>query len=413
MLFLIKMALRNMSRQKRRNIFTALVITIALFIYLVFDSIMVGMDKTSFENIIDFETGHIQVTHQQFWEEKDELPLDYLISWEENLKQNIEEIEKVQSISPELRFSATLNNGVNEIPVIGLGVNPQQYEQVFQTTDYIIEGEMFASGEYQVLLGKDLADLMQLGVGDYMTLLVKTKEGTFNTIDATISGLMITPHPMVNNSTVLVPLDIAQQALNAENEITQIVLRNGQREKSPKVATEITQQLQQQNASLRAYPWQEAAASVVGVSQMKRKGNRVILGIILLIAAVGILNTVVLSSLERTEEIGMMKAMGMKEGEIVTVFVAEATGIGILGSIAGCLLGAIGVGILANVGIDTSLWGDMSDYNIPILGKLYSSWNPSAFVFMFAFSVLIAMIASFWPAYTAARKDPVKAIYYR
>jgi len=109
----------------------------------------------------------------------------------------------------------------------------------------------------------------------------------------------------------------------------------------------------------------------------------------------------------------MMKALGMKEMEIVSVFMVEATGMGIIGGLMGCLLGAIGVGLLTKYGFDISYAGDMANYGIPILNKIYGIWNFSAFYFLFILGVIVALFSSIIPALWAARKDPVKAIYHR
>ncbi len=110
----------------------------------------------------------------------------------------------------------------------------------------------------------------------------------------------------------------------------------------------------------------------------------------------------------------MMKALGMREWEIVSVFMVEATGLGIIGGLAGCLLGAIGVGCMVKFGYDLSyIGGDMSSYGIPIIDKVYGTWNYSSFVFIFFFGIVVALLSSIVPAYWAAHKDPVKAIYNR
>jgi putative ABC transport system permease protein len=99
--------------------------------------------------------------------------------------------------------------------------------------------------------------------------------------------------------------------------------------------------------------------------------------------------------------------------EIVAVFMVEATGIGIIGGLTGCLLGAIGVGWLVEYGFDFSYIGDVSTYGIPILNKLYGTWNFSAFGFLFILGIIVALFFSIAPALWAAHKDPVKAIYHR
>ena len=411
-MFSIKLGFKNLARQKRRNIITALVIAFAFFAYLLLDSMMNGMEEMSFENIKNLETGDIQITYPEYWEKREELPLENLISLNQDIEKSIKNIDGLSGVSPELRFTANLNNGIDELPVMGLGIDPARYQEAFVTQKYLIAGSMFSLGEYKAVIGKKLAQLMDLKINDYITLLVRTKEDTFNTIDVEIAGLLHSPHPGVNGGIVFVPLDIAQQALNVNNSVSIIALRLARGNEKNIIQT-LNEIFQKKGLNLEAHSWKESAKSVIALSAAKKSGISAILSIVLLIGMVGIVNNVILSALERTEEIGMMKALGMREMEIVLVFMVEATGIGIIGSLTGCLFGAIGVGWLVKYGFDISYAGDMSTYGIPILNKLYGVWNLSAFGLLFILGVIVALLSSIAPALWAARKDPVKSIYHR
>lgn len=411
-MFAIKLGLRNLTRQKRRNIITAMVIAYAFFFYLFFDSMMNGMEEMSFENIIDLETGNIQIVHPDYWEEREELPLENLVYLDQDIEESLKNINGLSGISPELRFVANLNNGIDELPVLGLGMDPDRYQEVFTTGEYLVDGSMFSLGENKAVMGEKMAQLMDLKINDYITLLVRTKEDTFNTIDVEIKGIVNTPNPMLNSGTVFVPLDIAQQALNVENRVSLIAVKlNPGDEES--VSETLNQNFRRKDLNLKAYSWRESAETVIALSTAKKAGISVVLLVVLLIGVIGIINNVILSALERTEEIGMMKALGMREMEIVLVFMVEATGIGIIGGLIGCLLGAIGVGWLIKYGFDISYVGDITNYGIPILNRLYGVWNFSAFSFLFILGIIVALFSSMAPAYWAAHKDPVKAIYHR
>jgi len=410
--FSIKLGFKNLTRQKRRNIITALVIAFAFFAYLFLYSMMNGMEEMSFENIKNLETGNIQIAYPDYWEEKEELPLENLINLNQDIEKSIENIDGLSGVSPELRFTANLNNGIDELPVMGLGIDPEHYKEVFTTGEYLVDGSMFSLDEYKAVIGEKLAQLMDLKINDYITLLVRTKDDTFNTIDVEIAGLLHTPHPMVNAGTVFVPLDIAQQALNVGNSVSIITLKLAQTNEK-NIAETLNENFQRKDLDLKAHSWKESAKSVIALATAKKSGISAILSIVLLIGIVGIVNNVILSALERTEEIGMMKALGMREMEIVLVFMIEATGIGIIGSLVGCLLGAVGVGWLIKYGFDVSYAGDMTTYGIPILNRIYGVWNFSTFGFLFILGVTVALLSSIAPALWAARKDPVKAIYHR
>jgi len=413
-MFSFKLGLKNLTRQKRRNGITILVIAFAFFVYLFLDSVMGGMEELSFNNIINFETGNIQVAYPQYWEEREELPLENLIYLNQDIEESIKNMDGLLATSPELRFTASLNNGIDEIAVIGLGIVPEKYNEVYTTQQYLVAGSIFTLGESKAVIGERLAELMDLKVNDYITLLIRTKEETFNTIDLEIGGLVNTPHPVINNGIVFVPLDIAQQALNVENGISMITIKTNKEKEINPIIDDINQIFQKKNINIKAYSWRESAETVIAYSAAQDAETAIVLTVILMIGMIGIINNVILSALERTREIGMMKALGMREWEIVLVFMIEASGVGIIGGLAGCLLGAAGVGWMVKYGYDLSyIGGDMSLYGIPILDKIYGVWNLSSFVFIFFFGIVLALFSSMAPAYWAAHKDPVKAIYHR
>ena len=412
-MFSFKLGLKNLTRQKRRNILIILIIAFAFSSYLLMDSLMNGMEEMSFDNIKNYDTGNIQVAYPEYWRDRDNLPLENLIYLDENLEESIKNIDGVLGVSPELRFKANLNNGIDETAVMGIGISTEQYNQVFATKNYVVEGSMFAPDESKALIGVSLAELMDLKVNDYITLLVRTKENTFNTIDVEIAGLVRAPNPMINNGIVFVPLDVAQEALNVDNGVSLFALKTVSGEED-RIIKELTGSFKNKNLDLKAYSWKESAASVIALSAAKKGGIGAVLLVVLLIGMLGIINNVILSALERTEEIGMMKALGMREWEIVFVFMVEATGIGVLGGLAGCLLGYAGVSALVKYGYSIAyIGGDGSDFGIPILDRIYGTWNYPAFSFLFILGVIIAVLSSILPAYWAAHKDPVKAIYHR
>ncbi len=409
-MFSIRLGIKNLSRQKRRNIITVLVIAFSFFGYLFLESVLNGMEEMSFENIRDFETGDIQIAHPEYWPEREEIPLEHLVEWNEIINEEIGKIKGLSGVSPGLRFSANLNNGIDEMGVIGLGIIPENYNQVFKIQDYFIEGSLFTLNENKAVIGERMAELMDLKMNDYIILLVRTREDTFNTIEVEIGGIVKTPNPMINSTIVLLPLHLVQQTLNTEKKISMVSLKTnfGQEELAKQSLQEY---FREEGLLLAAYSWRESSESVIALSKTKKSAIGIIMSVVLLIGMVGIINNIILSALERTSEIGMMKALGMKEWEIVFVFMVEATGIGVLGGLAGCLLGFLGVNWLVKNGFYIEAWGDMTQYGIPILDRIYGVWNYSSFGYIFFLGVIIAMLSSIFPAYWAAHKDPVEAIY--
>ncbi|HLV09616.1 MAG TPA: FtsX-like permease family protein [Halanaerobiales bacterium] len=412
-MFLTKLALKNLARHRNRTLITATIIAFAIFFYIFLDSMIGGMTEMSYDAIVDYEAGHLQVVQEEYWAEEEELPLDNLLSIQPELIDVVEDLEGYRASSPELNFQAMLNSGSNEIPVIGKGIKPELFMEVFDFREQFVKGSMFSDGEYKAVIGQRLAELLKLETGDYITLLVRDVNKSFNTIDVEVGGFVHTANDRVNAAIVYLPMGLVSRALNTGDRVSKLIIRLDDRNRAPVLAGRLEGILKSFDTSLSAHSWQELEA--VSIAGVKQAGNQLIMGIILAIAAIAIINTVILGALERMEEIGMMKAMGMQTKEVIYTFVLESAGIGVLGGLSGVFLGAIGVWLLARFGLDFNLlFGmELSSFGVPVLGKLYGVWNPGSFILVFCFGVLVSLLSSILPAYWAADKDPIKAIYHR
>lgn len=412
-MFLLKLAFKNLTRHRKRTLITASIIAVAVVIFLAFDSILLGLNDASYKNIINYSTSEMQVVKSEYWENKDNLPLNNLIKEDQEFINKLSSYSIIEGYSRKLIFQARLNNGVDELPIKAVGVRGDEINNTLDLKSKIVEGEFFLNGEKYAVLGKELADLMDLDYGDYLTLLVRTKEDTFNTIELEIGGLLKTPNPEVNQNNLYLPLNIAQNSLNLDNEFSHLLIKTKNNIEIDKKAANLENELKYLNQNLKVVPWNDLTA--VSVMTAKQGANQMILGIILLLAAIGIINTVILAALERMEEIGMMKAMGMKRSEIIISFVLESTGLAIIGGILGCVFGAIVIFFMSKYGVDFAALYDINieEFGIPIVDKIYGGWDITSFIFVFIFSVIVSMISSIFPAYWAANKNPVDAIHHR
>jgi putative ABC transport system permease protein len=406
------MALKNLNRHRRRTFITALIIAFAILIYILTEGLMLGMTEMSFSNIINLENGHLQVADQNYWEERKELPLKNLIEPSAEIESKIESLSGLKAYTKRINFAVNLNNGTDELPVTGVGIDPVKDREVFEVDQHLISGRMPEADSSEIIMGAKLAELMDFKLGDYAIMLIRTPDKTFNTIDGEIVGLFNTPHPALNENSVFIPLSTAQSRLDIDNQITHYALRMENQNRGLEAAAELDKDLE---GSLAAYSWKDTAESLVTMIEMQTIETQVILAIILTLAAVGIINTIILAALERMEELGMMKALGLHEREIIYIFMGEAAGIGFIGGVMGIILGSIGLWIFNYYGLDISAFtggGDIT-YGFPISGTIYAGWELSSFIFVFVYGMVVSILASFFPALWAARKDPVKAIYHR
>ena len=141
-MFLTKLALRNLARHRNRTLITSMIIAIAIFVYILMDSLIGGMTDMSYATLIDYEVGHLQMANSQYWEEQEKLPLKDLLPMK-----TVDQLALVNPIgyqggSPELDFAARLNNGINELPVIGKGIVPDEFSKVISFDGHFVRRDV-------------------------------------------------------------------------------------------------------------------------------------------------------------------------------------------------------------------------------------------------------------------------------
>lgn len=406
--YLLKLAARNLWRQKRRTALTFLAIAVGLAALIEVDCIMAGVDRDAIDNLINLETGDVRIHAQGYSAERESLPIDRTLDPDAVLA-TLKDVEKIRAATPRLMFGARLNTGWEEIPVMGVGIDPERDGQVFTLAEYV-DGRWPARGAAEALLGYDLARVLELAPGDTFTLVTRTCDGAFQAIDLTVAGLIRSPHPQVNSGQVYLPLDVASQALALGGAATEVVLKTQDGARVEDVSRNVRAALEDAGISGEVLTWRDAASDFLAISQSKQGFSALLIFMILVIAVVGVVNTILLGAMERVREIGMMKAMGMTTREIVLLFMLEATGIGVLGSVTGCLIGIAGNAYLVSHGIDILESYKGLDIGYPIAGVIRGAWNWPMIAEAFLLGIVVSWVASYIPARRVAAQDPIVSL---
>jgi len=404
---LIKIAFRNIFRHFSRTFLTFIAIAFGLMALVLMDSLLAGLDVDSFERIINYETGHIKIFSKGYGEEKDELPLDRSIEKPSSIIKTIEKDPDVSGITSRVNFRIMLSDGIDQIPAVGIAINPKDDESVFLLKQAVEKGEFLVGNEQAMLLGEGLADDFGVGVGDYLTVLTRTKYDTYQALDLKIKGILRTDDPKIDWSAVVIPLDLGQGSLDMGSAVTEIDIKL----KDPADIEKFRDKLAGELTGVEISTWKDLAEDVMAIAEAKRGGSFVIFGSVVFIALIGISNTILLAAFERTKEIGMMAAMGMKRGQIIRLFVLEGSMIGFMGSAVGCLLG-----ILLNIPMVSKgiyfggMMKDFGDIGYRVTSRMYGMWRPGSIVFALIFGFAVSALVSIYPARVASRMEPTEAL---
>jgi putative ABC transport system permease protein len=402
---ILNLAWRNVFRHRRRTLITAAAISVGLATMIYMDTMMNGLDSLAAGNIIDFETGHLEIFAKGYYREEGLFPLDTIIENPGFILQRIAKIKTIKGVTPRIKFQCRINNGIDELPVLGIGIDIEKESKVFKTANTVVKGE-YLKNQDDILIGKDLANDMDLDVGSFLTIITRDRYGTYEAYDFTVSGLINTGHPLLDRNAALMHINIAQRLLSTYG-ITELCIKTRDDNKLMQLKQEIAGKI---GKDFEVYTYKELNAGIFDLSEMKRSGQFMIALVVVIIAAIGIINTMLMAVMERIPEIGMLKAMGFGNYNIVKMFIYEGGIIGIFGSLFGCFLGLLASLHLVYYGLDLSHMLENIDIIYPVKFTITGEINFMTVLGVFIFGVVVSVIVTLWPVRKATKLEPVEAL---
>ncbi|OQY34334.1 MAG: ABC transporter permease [Spirochaetaceae bacterium 4572_59] len=414
MTFLPSLALKNLFRYSRRTLITSSAIAFGIMIFILMDSLLVGIAKESERNLIWYETGSAAFFHPEYWEDHELKPVDRSIENPEALVQQM--ASRGIPAVPRVEFAADMIVYQDPFPEYGniqvqvTGIDPRHDNDVFQLKKTVIRGRYLEEDEEGIMMGQWLANDLGADVGYPVTLVTRTMDGYYQTMDMDVVAILLCDNPMVNRYGLYAPLDTVQYALDmngyASAVYTSLPMGKGEGEGIEQMM-EVAEPL-----GLEVLDWRVMGADFVALAEAKAEGSSTILFLVFLIAAVGISNTILMSIMERVRELGMMRAMGMKDHQIRRMFLMEAAGIGFFGSLGGVILGALANIFMVNKGIDYSRMMQQGDMGYRFAGIAYGIWNPGTFVTAFVVGLIMAVMVAWFPTRRALRMEITSCLRY-
>lgn len=403
---LIKLAFRNIFRNFRRTLLTLSSLAVALLLLIVFDSYYSGLDLKTYEKLINYETAHLKFYPLGYKEDIDNLPIEKAFDPAPMLSV-LRADPMVKSATPRISFRVTLSNGIYQLPAIGLAVDPTLDETVFTMKQSVSQGEYLFGTEEALVVGADLAKDFNAAVGDTLTVLCRTKYSTFQALDLQIKGIIRSDDYAIDVNSLIITLGAAQKALDLGKGVTEVNILL----KDIKQIEAFKKKYVSRFPGLELWTWKEVAEDVIAHSEGHAMTKNITFACIILIALIGISNTILIAAFERMREIGMLAAMGMKRRQIVGLFILEGTLIGTVGSAIGCLLGFLLMAFwTTRFGFDLSFamksWGNVGFRSMIFLG----AWNLELILQVFIFGIVVSALSSIYPALIASRMEPTEAL---
>jgi putative ABC transport system permease protein len=345
---MLRLAFRNLFRQKARTAMTLAAVTLGVVGVIVSGGFVEDIFFQLREVTIHSRLGHLQVFREGYHAFHHRDPFGYLIEEPVPLVAELRAEPGVTSVMQRVNLSGLLSNGRTDLPVVGEGVEPGP-EAELASFLYLVAGRQLGPEDpYGVLVGEGVAHSLQLTPGDYVTLMANTREGSLNTVELQVVGVFRTFSRDFDMRAVRLPLGTAQDLL-ATPAIHSVVLSLGLTEATDQVAARLRTALGPRGFSVMT--WLELDDFYPKTVSLYRRQFGVLQGIILAIVLLSVTNSVSMTAYERVGEFGTLRALGRRSAHVFRMVVLENALIGAGGVVLGLALGTGLAALASTVGI--------------------------------------------------------------
>jgi ABC-type lipoprotein release transport system permease subunit len=404
---IIKLAWRNMWRNWRRTAIALVAIVLGLVLLLLLSGMINGSDQAIFGNAVKIYGGAVKVHAPGYREKLNRAPLLPLEHPDQVVQVALAQ-PTVMAAAKRIYTGGIVAKGSESQPVMITAIQPSVEAPISVQAANVVEGRFLLDGEGDaIFIGKALADELDLRVGDRVTLLGQSRHETMRQRTVTVVGIYSLGAPDLEKSAVFITLEQAQRLFNLPDQVTEVAIS----------LTDVAHESTVLNALQAALPgyevdsWKTLRPEITETMVTKQVFVTIIGVIVIMIASIGILNLQLMAVFERTREMGVLAALGMKGRQIMALFLVEGTLIGVVGAVVGCLAG---VGLVELIrlagGIDFSFAAGMGEVTALMGDHLIPSLSTLDVVGRGLIVAIIAALASLYPAWQAARKEPTEAL---
>lgn len=392
----------NISRRRRRSLIALSAIGFGVVALVLAAGFIEWVLWAMRESMIESRVGHIQVAKRGYQSVGSADPFAYLLpdeSWE---LVTLQSRQHVKAVMPRLSFSGLISKRDATISFIADGVDPNKEDLISRSLIIASGSPLLSSDLNGIILGHGLARILGVRVGDEVVLLANTPSGSINAVEVHVRGTFTSAAKSYDDSALRVPLPLARKLLRVSGSHVWVVLLDDT-DRTPEVVEEIRRGLQHSN--LEITPWWELTDFYEKTVALFSKQVAVLKLIIATIIVMSISNTMMMSVMERTGEIGTVMALGANRSSVLRLFLVEGVCLGLLGGGIGALLGLALATLISAIGIPMPPPPGMERGYV---GEILVSWQLLRDASLLAAGT--TLLASVYPSWRASRMAIVDAL---
>jgi len=329
---LIKMAWRNLWRNRRRTLITAASLYFAIVFAIMMRSMQLGTYNLMIDSAVKSYSGYIQIMDSTYWLDK---TIDDMMVFDDSVERKITSVPGVVSVLPRLETFTLISSGTKTKGAMIQGIVPERDDEMTGMSKHLVDGKYISSDSKGVVLSSRLASFLGVTVGDTVVMISQGYHGVSAADQYPVQGILKVPVPTLDNKLVIMPLNLVRDFTTAEGLVTSVAINIDDKENMDAVAAALTKTLA--GTSLEVLKWTEMNKVLKQQIEGDNASGIIMLGILYMVIFFGILGTIIMMTSERIREFGVMTAVGMKRFKILIMMMLETILIGIIGLLAGVI----------------------------------------------------------------------------
>lgn len=408
-MLLLRLAMRNVRRNVHRTVLTAGTVVFGTALLTVALAWLTGVFGTLTNTMASFG-GHARVMTTAFAAREELMPLSEHLQHADDLAAAAMKLPGVRAAYPRIVTGVTLTKGDEIGDQFGLAVGAPigWYTDQLHLGKDIVLGTMFTGADGETVLGRTVAEAIHAQVGDTIIALGMTQDGAMAPVKAKVVGIASGGNQLVDNG-IFLPLEPLRWMADVDDGATELLIYGDDKTQGKTLAAELRADPAFSNDVVQAWDEQPSTAGIVAMIGVV---NSIISSIIVFVCALGVWNTMMMSVMERTREIGVMRAMGLTRPGTVVLFVVEGLFIAAIGGAVGVALGCIPAYALQVYGVNL---GDKMAHSagVPVQSHVYALLTVGVVTEAFLLGLCTALVGTAFPAWRAASIQPVDAMRSR
>jgi len=406
---MFRLAFRNLWRNKRRTAITTTAIAGGLLLIIMGNNLNHGTYLEFIRMGVSTTAGHVVVQGEGWQADPD--PLDFRVPNADAIASKVQTAVPKATVVQRIFLGGLLSSATNSVGVVTTGIQPDQEAKVSEWHTKLVEGEWLEPGDKRgIILGVDLAQTLEVALGKKVVLMGQGKDDVASRLFR-VKGLIRTGAAQMDGFFTLVSLESAQAFLEQPGAASQVSLHLAEPRGTDAALASVQGALAQEQG-LEILGWKDAVKPIYEFTKVDRRMNNTFMSILGFLVALGILNTVLMSVMERMREFGVLLALGTPPGKLRRMILCEGLLLGLFASAIGLALGAGVTSYLVAHGVDYSemIGETMEIEGVAISTIIYAAWDWFSMSIYTVVAVFLAVAATVYPAWKAGRIAPVEAM---